>query len=111
MQLVVNELGTVVRIKVQRRDGTLPASSSCVNSWYCQPTKPWYNVPPMGEVETRIIHCTRCKLHTRHTHTRWVRRPLLLLLLGRVRVISGWKCNKCGQRKATKYRAVPARRA
>jgi hypothetical protein len=65
----------------------------------------------MAEVETRIIHCDKCKLHTRHFHARWVRRPLPLLLFGRVRVITGWECKKCGRRKATKYRAVPAKMA
>jgi uncharacterized protein with PIN domain len=61
--------------------------------------------------ETRIIHCARCNLHARHVHHRWVQRSLPLLLLGRVRVVTGWRCTKCGHTIATGSRAVPARKA
>jgi ribosomal protein L37AE/L43A len=40
-----------------------------------------------------------------------VRRPLLLLLMGRVQEITGWKCTKCGYTIATGSRAIPAKRA
>ena len=54
--------------------------------------------------ETRIVACKRCGLHTRHRKERWIQRPLPLLLIGRVKEISGWVCTKCGRRRAISVR-------
>jgi uncharacterized protein with PIN domain len=61
--------------------------------------------------ETRIMHCRRCNLHTRHVSNRIVRRPLPLLLLGRVMEVTVWRCSKCGRTQATANRTLPAKRA
>jgi len=61
----------------------------------------------MEGTETAIIHCKRCGLHTRHERKRWEKRPwLLYLIFGRVKLIEGWECTKCGHRSAGQTRIV-----
>jgi ribosomal protein L37E len=64
-------------------------------------------MPPVPEQqpETRIIECKRCGIRTRHEREEWVQRTLpLLLLAGRVKVVTAWRCTKCG-----KFRSAQAR--
>jgi hypothetical protein len=60
---------------------------------------------PKQRPETRIIECKRCGIHTRHEREEWVQRPLpLLLLTGRVKVVTAWRCTKCGKHRSTRTR-------
>jgi hypothetical protein len=60
----------------------------------------------MADNETSILHCKKCGIRTRHEWAQWERRPTLLFLItGRIKVIEGWKCTKCGccQAVSTRY--------
>ena len=62
----------------------------------------------MLEHNTSIVHCAKCGLRTRHYYRRWEQRILLFsLLTGRVRVIEGWECTKCGHRTRVRVRFLP----
>jgi hypothetical protein len=55
--------------------------------------------------ETRIIACKRFGIHTRHEREGWIQRPLFLLLLtGRVKLITAWRCTKCGKHRSARTR-------
>jgi hypothetical protein len=68
--------------------------------------RPCYNAPvPSPKPETRIIECKRCGIHTRHEREERIQRPLpLLLLTGQVKVVTTWRCTKCGKRRSTRTR-------
>ena len=59
----------------------------------------------MADNETSILRCKRCRIRTRHELVQWERRPTLLFLFaGRVKIISGWECTRCGHLQATSAR-------
>ena len=59
----------------------------------------------MADNETSILHCKKCGIRARHQLVQWERRSkLLFLLTGRVKVIDGWECTKCGRRQAISTR-------
>jgi hypothetical protein len=67
----------------------------------------WRLPPPVSspKPETRIIACKRFGIHTRHEREGWIQRPLFLLLLtGRVKLITAWRCTKCGKYRSARTR-------
>jgi ribosomal protein L37E len=71
-----------------------------------------YNTSVPKKAETRIIECKRCGIHTRHEREEWIQRSLpLLLLTGRVKLITAWRCTKCGKRRSARTRYAMEERA
>jgi DNA-directed RNA polymerase subunit RPC12/RpoP len=66
----------------------------------------------MADKETSIIHCKRCGVRTRHERQQWKKHPLLIYwATGRVKVIDGWECTRCGHRTAIHTRFLPEEQA
>ncbi|MFN2271673.1 MAG: hypothetical protein ACK2US_12600 [Anaerolineae bacterium] len=59
----------------------------------------------MADNETSILLCKKCGIRTRHEWVQWKRRTTILFLLtGRVKMVDGWECTKCGRRQAVSTR-------
>jgi hypothetical protein len=57
----------------------------------------------MKKRETRIVVCDKCGIRTRHEWRQWERSPLLLRLTGRVQLVEGWVCTKCGHQNRVRH--------
>ena len=56
---------------------------------------------------TRLTVCTTFGLLARHSWQRWEAPTPLAWLTGRVRIVEGWVCTRCGRRRAVRRRLVP----